>query len=1022
MASNQITLSLALLNTSSVLHGLILFEVIPKQRIKALTKSDFLLLTWENTDDPHKKEIMKNYANEKQQISGYMKYYNDSLSAVSVKYGKAKHQWGRAFPFKSLGLTCFRRKIRNTLIDGLYYDFDIKNAQPEIIRNLCESNGIECPIIQRYCRERSIIKKEVAEYYGVSEDVAKNLFVRLCFFGTFGGWCKENKITNKSSMEIIILFNRELMDIAFKVKEVNLSLYQTAINLKKKDGINKDSDAIGSFFALFCQENECRIVESILCYLMNKTELMKIEGTKTPAGAYEYDGIKLLKANVDAYAGGVDAVVNLLNEKTLELTGFQLEWISKPIEDIYDLTEWIALVEEEEKPNEELFADCRKINKAIDRGDVGIVETIKEIYPKHFVYLVDKFDTRKGDWFGWNREKNRWFSGNVPVFMSIVYDIESYWTSLMKRWDEVFETNQYEDVANQDQNYRLWNNTKKSMKDRIKVLNLNGGIKNVLSVAQYMMQDDNLEFNAIENLFGCENGVIDIENECFRDYRFDDYITWSCGYDFHPTVVQEGFKIQIGEEEIMVEDKIVKVPKYREFKYEEISENDESEINTLEMIYEKIFPDEELRSYFIKILSTGMTGRAIEKCFIFNGEGRNGKGLTHEFLQVVLGDYFTTVSPIVFCEDQKKKTSSAPNPEVAGLDKKRYVVAKEPPKDLPFQNNVIKDFTGGGDTKASMKYSNKTAVKLCMTLAIECNEKPLFAEPPGNAEAERIDDILFVSKFTGNESEWDSNTGEVNHIYPQNPGFKKKEWQKKHSNTMLNILLRNIIILKRKNYVLDSFKPESVRLRSLAYLQDSFDIHTIFINLFEKRVEENADKYQDWKGNLCDKDWSLAKISKKIRESRDFMELSKKKQKELNPKSIEDFFKKNAFYKSCVQTDSKKHSIIMVGWRLKPFIEEQDSDDDAVVMNIEEKGDENGGGKVVDNVEEEDEEEEELFLTKINGVSYAVENEIDGNIYSLGFDGDVDEEVGKYVQGVPTFYKKQEEEKKQRVMKIKPKA
>ena len=87
--------------------------------------------------------------------------------------------------------------------------------------------------------------------------------------------------------------------------------------------MSKDSDAIGSFFALFGQESECRIVETILCHLMSKTELMKIEGTKTPVGAYEYDGIKLLKANVDAYAGGVDEVINLLNGKNIGI-----DWIS----------------------------------------------------------------------------------------------------------------------------------------------------------------------------------------------------------------------------------------------------------------------------------------------------------------------------------------------------------------------------------------------------------------------------------------------------------------------------------------------------------------------------------------------------------------------------------------------------------------------------------------------------------------------------------------------------------------------
>lgn len=1003
MTTNEKTLSLTLHNHSSVLHGLTRFEVIPKQRIKALLKSNFLQIFWEATDNPYKKQTMQNWANEKLQISAYMmekEKYIDELSARSVKYAKPKHQWGRAFPSKSLGLTCFRRIIRNTFIHGLYYDFDIKNAQPEIIRNLCESNHIQCPMIQQYCKERSKLKKEVSDYYNVSEDVAKGLFIRLCFFGTFEGWCIENKITNLPPLQFITMFERELKDIANVFKTANLVLYETARKLKDDFfGENLENKVLGSFFALVNQENESRIVENILCHLINNTDLMKINGTKTPAGAYEYDGIKLLKANVDAYEGGVDAVVKLLNEKTLELTGFHLEWTSKPIEEIYDLTKWIALVEEEEKPNNELVADCKKINNAIDSADCGMVETIMEIYPKHFVYSVDKNDGSKGDWFGWNG--NRWEKSDAPFRIAIMYEIERYWKSLMKRWDEIYDTNDFKDVANQDQNYLLWSDTKKKMNERIRDLKTSHGVQSVVSIAKSLMADSLLEFDTKQNLFGCENGVIDIENECFRKYSFDDYITWSCGYDFHPVLVEDGFKIQIGEEETMVNDKIVKILKYREFKFDEITENDKSAIKNLEEIYTKIFPDEELRNYFFKIISTGMTGKAIEKVFVFNGSGRNGKGFTNEFLQVVLGDYFTTVSPIVFCEDPKKKTSSGSNPEIANLDKKRYVVSKEPPKDIPFQNSVMKDYTGGGDTKARMNYSNKTSVKLCMTLVIECNNKPPFAEQPGDAEAERIDDILFGSKFTANESEWDSNTGEVNHVYPGNPNYKNTEWQKQHRNVMLNILLRNIIIVKRQNYSIDYFRPESVKIRSLAYLQDSFDIHNVFINLFEKRVEEKANLYQDWKGLLSDNDWSLVKIIKKIRESHEFFELlkDKKKRKQYTAEYIETFFRKNAIYKSSIIMDSKKHTYKMVGWRLKPLIKEQDEEEE-----------EEGGG----------EEEEKLvgwllWQIKINGVNFGVENENDGSIYSLGFDGyaDVFDEVGRYVEGVPTFYKKEEEIKKE---------
>ncbi len=107
---------------------------------------------------------------------------------------------------------------------------------------------------------------------------------------------------------------------------------KTVRKQKEDGGENKEHKILGSFFALFNQEYETRIVEAVLCHLINHTELLKIAGTTSPVGAYEYDRVKLLKENVDQFEGGVDGVVELLNKKTFELTGFKLEWCNKPFE------------------------------------------------------------------------------------------------------------------------------------------------------------------------------------------------------------------------------------------------------------------------------------------------------------------------------------------------------------------------------------------------------------------------------------------------------------------------------------------------------------------------------------------------------------------------------------------------------------------------------------------------------------------------------------------------------------------
>jgi hypothetical protein len=165
---------------------------------------------------------------------------------------------------------------------------------------------------------------------------------------------------------------------------------------------------------------------------------------------------------------------------------------------------------------------------------------------------------------------------------------------------------------------------------------------------------------------------------------------------------------------------------------------------------------------------------------------------------------------------------------------------------------------------------------------------------------------------------------ENNKLQLVNPNLKNKVWQKQHCNVMLNMLLLNLIVVKKANYVLDLFIPESVKIRSQAYLQKSFDIHNMFQHMFEVRCDENTEYYQNWKGVANDEDWTLPKIAQAIRKSSDFYELPKKKQKEFTAENIEEFFKKNNYYKPSVYSDPNKHALKLRNWRLKPRTDEDE--------------------------------------------------------------------------------------------------
>jgi hypothetical protein len=912
-------LSLKLEKQASSLHGLMLTEIIPLERVKAIIKMDELLLpSWDNT--PHQQMVARDYANELLQLEEYKNKHNSKNGGVLVKYFKPRLGFGRAYPQKSLGLTCLRRKIRNTLVEGVYYDFDLKNAQPSILRHLCISNNIPCPCLIRYCEEREQILVQVQTAYGVDRDTAKELFIRICFLGTFNGWCYENKLGTKIPFDFIALFEIELRTIAERLRTENPALYKSVADQKTKSGTNHspyntspDTKVLGSFFAIYNQEYESRVVEKLLFHLINHTNLLKHPtNAKLNVGTYEYDGIKLLARNVEAF-GGPEAVVALLNEQTRALTGFNLEWVNKEIEGAIPLGEALQQVAEEETPDQELIADMKKITDAISKNDTGIIETLMKILPNHYLYLVDKKDTSKGDWVGWNGI--RWVNGDAPLRLAIIYEVEKYWNKLLEKWNRIFQPMEFGENEEKPANYLVWVNGKAQAQLKIYELKGSKGLNSCVSVAKTLMTKD-FEFDTNPDLIGFNNGVFDIVNEVFRPYQFDDYITMSCGYDYTPQVI--GTNIHIGEDD-------EGTPLYRQLGENDITPEFEASATTIINAFTQIMPDKEVRDYLFAILSTGMSGRAIEKFFVFNGAGRNGKGLTNEAMEMVLGDYFVNVSPVVFCEDQKKKTSSGANPELAKLNKKRYVVAKEPSRDLPLQNSVIKDLTGGGNITARDLYSSKTKVTLCLTLVLECNDKPNFSEAPKDADIERVNDLLFGSKFSSDPEEW----CEASHIYPVNADLKADlKTSLIHRNTMANILIANLIGVKKEGYNMDAFKPESVRQRSIAYLQNSYDIHNIFTDLFEERVEERAGEYVDWSGKAKDEDWTVAKVVGKIRGSLQFRDLSKAKQKEYTAKKVEEFLTTNRFYKPILYAHAKSHSVRIRNWRLKPAEKLEDTDEE----------------------------------------------------------------------------------------------
>ena len=197
--SKKPKINMCLTKKTSFLDNLILLELTDPNLIEAIRESkDFEL---EFKDKYSQQSAKQLYINVSEQLKQYKKNYDKKIGAFKVLYKKTdKHKWGRVFPKKSLGFTSFSRTIRNTLMKDFYLDLDMRNAQPEIINNICISNDIKLETINEYCKNRDLILTDVMKEYNVDRKIAKNLFLSLAFFGSFKSWCLKYEIKNTKSL------------------------------------------------------------------------------------------------------------------------------------------------------------------------------------------------------------------------------------------------------------------------------------------------------------------------------------------------------------------------------------------------------------------------------------------------------------------------------------------------------------------------------------------------------------------------------------------------------------------------------------------------------------------------------------------------------------------------------------------------------------------------------------------------------------------------------------------------------
>jgi putative DNA primase/helicase len=89
---------------------------------------------------------------------------------------------------------------------------------------------------------------------------------------------------------------------------------------------------------------------------------------------------------------------------------------------------------------------------------------------------------------------------------------------------------------------------------------------------------------------------------------------------------------------------------------------------------------------------TALYGNTLELFIILTGVGRNGKSKLIELLELVFGDYYSSVSSALFMRPRLE--ASSPDPGLLNLSKKKIITSAEPEKKYKLNTGFIKFITG----------------------------------------------------------------------------------------------------------------------------------------------------------------------------------------------------------------------------------------------------------------------------------------------------------------------------------------
>ena len=301
-------------------------------------------------------------------------------------------------------------------------------------------------------------------------------------------------------------------------------------------------------------------------------------------------------------------------------------------------------------------------------------------------------------------------------------------------------------------------------------------------------------------LVAFKNGVYDFTNDTFRDGTPEDYLSVAMPID-----------------------------------YTDYRSNDHPCVMDIDEFFRKVFPDKDVRNYFLDQTCQVFVGGNRDKVMLFwTGEGNNGKTVTQTLFEKMLGKLSVKFSTTILTG--KKTQTGVANPELARAGNGvRWAVMEEPNEDEVISTGMMKALSGNDSYWARDLFeSGKQTREITplFKLHMICNKLPKIKNAD-RATWNRIRVIPFEATFVQENECSDNYDDQVEEMkFPMDIHFTDK------IPSLIQPLAWYLIQRYRTLNRSERHDPDKVKIATEMYMQDN-DVYRQFESqcVFEKRGE-----------------------------------------------------------------------------------------------------------------------------------------------------------------------------------------